>query len=75
MRALRTDHSLGWRACVQCVQISDPWLAAAVLELGSRSPEAVDKPRGWPLPIYDCFDRVRACMQPRDILFDSASST
>jgi hypothetical protein len=41
------------------VQISDPWLAAAVLELGTSRPDLVDKPRGWPLPIYDCFDRVR----------------
>ncbi|KAK9837127.1 hypothetical protein WJX81_004899 [Elliptochloris bilobata] len=40
-----------------CVQISDPWLAAEVLELGSRRPDLVDKPRGLPLPIYDCFDR------------------
>ena len=48
----------------QCVQISDPWLAAAVLELGSRQPELIDKPRGWPLPIYDCFDRVRIHIHP-----------
>jgi len=41
------------------VQISDPWLTAAVLELGTRRPDLVDKPRGFPLPIYDCFDRAR----------------
>ena len=46
-----------WRA--QCLQVSDPWLIAEVLELGSRRPDLVDKPRGFPLPIYDCFDRVR----------------
>ncbi|CAL8464901.1 g4436 [Coccomyxa elongata] len=40
-----------------CVQISDPWLASAVLELGTKRPDLIDKPRGWPLPIYDCFDR------------------
>ena len=43
----------------QCVQISDPWLIAEVLELCSRRPDLVDKPRGFPLPVYDCFDRVR----------------
>jgi hypothetical protein len=45
--------------CAQCVQISDPWLASAVLDLGTKRPDLIDKPRGWPLPIYDCFDRVR----------------
>ena len=43
----------------QCLQVSDPWLIAEVLELGSRRPDLVDKPRGFPLPIYDCFDRAR----------------
>jgi hypothetical protein len=46
-------------AGVQCVQICDPWLVNAVLELGTKRPDLIDKPRGWPLPIYDCFDRVR----------------
>lgn len=45
--------------CMQCVQICDPWLVNAVLELGTKRPDLIDKPRGWPLPIYDCFDRVR----------------
>ncbi len=46
-------------ALMQCVQISDPWLASAVLDIGTKRPDLIDKPRGWPLPIYDCFDRVR----------------
>ncbi len=44
--------------CVQCVQISDPWLMHEVLAVANKHPEVIDKPRGFPLPIYDCFDRV-----------------
>ena len=45
---------------MQCVQISDPWLMHEVLAIANEHPEVIDKPRGFPLPIYDCFDRVRA---------------
>ena len=45
--------------CVQCVQISDPWLLHEVLAVAGRHPHLIDKPRGFPLPVYDCFDRVR----------------
>ncbi len=45
---------------MQCVQISDPWLMNEVLAIANEHPEVIDKPRGFPLPIYDCFDRVRA---------------
>ena len=45
--------------CVQCVQISDPWLMHEVLAIANKHPEVIDKPRGFPLPIYDCFDRVQ----------------
>ena len=44
---------------MQCVQISDPWLMHEVLAVANKHPEVIDKPRGFPLPIYDCFDRVR----------------
>ncbi len=29
-----------------------------VLAVANKHPELIDKPRGFPLPIYDCFDRV-----------------
>ena len=45
---------------MQCVQISDPWLMHEVLAIANEHPDVIDKPRGFPLPIYDCFDRVRA---------------
>ena len=41
------------------MQISDPWLMHEVLAVANKHPEVIDKPRGFPLPIYDCFDRVR----------------
>ena len=44
--------------CAQCVQISDPWLLHEVLAVAGRRPDLIDKPRGFPLPVYDCFDRV-----------------
>ena len=40
------------------MQISDPWLMHEVLAVANKHPELIDKPRGFPLPIYDCFDRV-----------------
>lgn len=47
-----------WHAAAQCVQISDPRLMHEVLAVANKHPELIDKPRGFPLPIYDCFDRV-----------------
>ena len=41
------------------MQISDPWLLHEVLAVANRRPDLIDKPRGFPLPVYDCFDRVR----------------
>ena len=49
---------------MQCVQISDPWLMHEVLAVANKHPEIIDKPRGFPLPIYDCFDRVRSMNGP-----------
>lgn len=43
---------------VQFVQVADPWLMAHVLEVGTKNPDIIDKPRDWPLPVYNCFDRV-----------------
>eukprot|EP00884_Botryococcus_braunii_P019632 jgi/Botrbrau1/6352/Bobra.0098s0011.1 len=41
------------------LQVADPWLMAEVLDVGSKHPDIIDKPRDWPLPVYNCFDRVR----------------
>ena len=53
-RQLGAEHLCG----AQCVQISDPWLLHEVLAVAGRRPDLIDKPRGFPLPVYDCFDRV-----------------
>lgn len=50
--------ALSTNCCAQCVQISDPWLLHEVLAVAGRRPDLIDKPRGFPLPVYDCFDRV-----------------
>lgn len=73
MRNLCRTAAIIWRRakiglCVQCVQISDPWLMHEVLAVANQHPEIIDKPRGFPLPIYDCFDRVRLLRAHHDHL-------